>query len=346
MDPSFGVRLRSVRERQRIALSAIADQTKIKLSLLEALERDDVSEWPRGIFGRSHVRAYAQAVGLDPDAVVGEFLEVCPHGGDEIPAILEAAAQSGGAGSADRPPRARLGLLFDSAIDALHGFRHQRVRAAGGEHVQASAPAAATGKSPDTVPTAGPPADSKPEGPGSAATGVIVREEAHDERTTNIEGELTALAHLCARIGRAHELRDVVSVLEEAVALLDAVGLVLWLGDQKRSFLTPVLALGYSHSLIARLPRVPWDAANVVAAAVRSAETTIAGGSGAKTGAVAVPLVTAAGCVGALAVELPSPGERRTSVRAFASILTAQLAGFFGPMPRNRCATDGPSFPQ
>ena len=78
MDPSFGARLRSERERQQIALRTIADRTKIKLSLLEALERDDVSQWPRGIFRRSHVRAYALAIGLDPDAVVREFLEIHP----------------------------------------------------------------------------------------------------------------------------------------------------------------------------------------------------------------------------------------------------------------------------
>jgi hypothetical protein len=46
-----------------------------------------------------------------------------------------------------------------------------------------------------------------------------------------------------------------------------------------------------------------------------------------------VPVATAAGCVGVLAVELPSPGERRAFVCASASILTAQLAGFFGAVP-------------
>ena len=60
---SFGARLRQRRERQHIALSTIAEQTKIKLSLLEALERDDVSHWPSGIFRRAFIRAYAHAIG-------------------------------------------------------------------------------------------------------------------------------------------------------------------------------------------------------------------------------------------------------------------------------------------
>src|SRR5215510_16245689 len=114
MAPGFGVRLRSAREQHGIALSGIARQTKIKLSLLEALERDDVSQWPRGIFGRSHLRAYAQAIGLDPDKVVVEFLEVHPDPDEEIPAILE-VVQRGSAEPANRSPRTRIRFLFDSA---------------------------------------------------------------------------------------------------------------------------------------------------------------------------------------------------------------------------------------
>ena len=42
---------------------------KVSLPLLEGLEADDISRWPGGIFRRAFVRAYAEAVGLDPDAV-------------------------------------------------------------------------------------------------------------------------------------------------------------------------------------------------------------------------------------------------------------------------------------
>ena len=59
MTSSFGDRLRLQREQRQIALATIADQTKIKLSLLEALERDDLRHWPLGIFGRSYIRSYA-----------------------------------------------------------------------------------------------------------------------------------------------------------------------------------------------------------------------------------------------------------------------------------------------
>mgnify|MGYP001277014244 CR=1 FL=1 len=57
MSETFGTRLRLQREEQQIPLPTIAERTKIKLSLLEGLERDDVSRWPTGIFRRSYFRA-------------------------------------------------------------------------------------------------------------------------------------------------------------------------------------------------------------------------------------------------------------------------------------------------
>ena len=75
---AFGARLRHERERRQITLKAIADDTKISRSLLEALERDDVSRWPTGIFRRAFVRSYAEAIGLNADEIVREFTERFP----------------------------------------------------------------------------------------------------------------------------------------------------------------------------------------------------------------------------------------------------------------------------
>jgi helix-turn-helix protein len=78
-DPSFGTWLRGERERRGTPLKAISDQTKVSLPLLEALEVDDLSRWPSGIFRRAFVRSYASAIGLDPDAVMKRFeAEHCP----------------------------------------------------------------------------------------------------------------------------------------------------------------------------------------------------------------------------------------------------------------------------
>jgi cytoskeletal protein RodZ len=75
---SFGGRLRYERERRQINLRSIAETTKISVPLLEGLERDDVSRWPSGIFRKSFIRSYAEAIGLNPEPVVREFVERYP----------------------------------------------------------------------------------------------------------------------------------------------------------------------------------------------------------------------------------------------------------------------------
>ena len=69
----LGARLRAAREVQGVSLRDIAARTKISVGALEALERNDFSRLPGGIFGRAFVRAYALEIGVDPDAIVSEF---------------------------------------------------------------------------------------------------------------------------------------------------------------------------------------------------------------------------------------------------------------------------------
>lgn len=86
MPETLGTRLRNQRERRCISLASIAEQTKIHQPLLEELERDRIEHWPAGIFRRAFVRAYAGAIGLDPDDVVREFLALYP---DPVEAVAE-----------------------------------------------------------------------------------------------------------------------------------------------------------------------------------------------------------------------------------------------------------------
>jgi len=77
--PGFGPRLRAHREGRRITLGAVAESIKVKASLLEGLERDDVSGWPPGIYRRALVRQYAKAIGLPTEVVLEEFCELFPE---------------------------------------------------------------------------------------------------------------------------------------------------------------------------------------------------------------------------------------------------------------------------
>jgi cytoskeletal protein RodZ len=75
----FGGKLRDARERRGISLRQIANTTKISVGALEALERNDISRLPGGIFSRAFVRSYANEVGLDPDAMIQEFIAQFPN---------------------------------------------------------------------------------------------------------------------------------------------------------------------------------------------------------------------------------------------------------------------------
>jgi cytoskeleton protein RodZ len=75
----FGATLRDARTRRGVSLRQIANATKISVSVLEALERNDISRLPGGIFGRAFVRSYAIEVGLDPEAAIQDFIAQFPH---------------------------------------------------------------------------------------------------------------------------------------------------------------------------------------------------------------------------------------------------------------------------
>jgi hypothetical protein len=77
---TFVTRLRRERQRHGISLDDIATQHRIKVELLEAFEKNDLTDWPRGLYARAWVRAYAAAVGLDPADTVDEFCRLYLHG--------------------------------------------------------------------------------------------------------------------------------------------------------------------------------------------------------------------------------------------------------------------------
>ncbi|MGE3403655.1 MAG: helix-turn-helix domain-containing protein [Vicinamibacterales bacterium] len=93
-------RLRRRRERSGITLDAVARDTRIARDMLDAFEQNDVSGWPRGLYARAWVRAYASAIGHDPIDTVDEFCRLFPHGDRRaastmagIAAIVAAPAQ-------------------------------------------------------------------------------------------------------------------------------------------------------------------------------------------------------------------------------------------------------------
>jgi hypothetical protein len=127
MTTSFGAHLRSHRERRGIDLNTIAQSTKISLGILEGLERDDMSRWPSGIFRRAFIRAYATAVGLEPESTLREFLERFPDpkdGGSVWEAGRTRAVQRSSCGV---PSELRLTLADEGHVSVREGGRTHAV---------------------------------------------------------------------------------------------------------------------------------------------------------------------------------------------------------------------------
>jgi hypothetical protein len=74
---TFCAQLKHEREERGRTIADIAEATKVSTSLLESLERGDLSRWPKGIYRRSFFRSYVMAIGLQPDPLVNEFLDLC-----------------------------------------------------------------------------------------------------------------------------------------------------------------------------------------------------------------------------------------------------------------------------
>jgi hypothetical protein len=89
---AFVTRLRRHRTRNRVSIDEIATNLRIRTELLEGLEKNDLTGWPRGLQSRSWIRAYAAAVDLDPVDTVEEFCRLFPQGDRRVGATIQELA--------------------------------------------------------------------------------------------------------------------------------------------------------------------------------------------------------------------------------------------------------------
>jgi len=135
----FVGRLRRYRERSGISLAEIVAHTNIKRDLLEAFERNDLSRWPRGLYARAWIRAYASVVGLDPIDTVEEFCRLFPQGDrrgghliQDMSAIIghQSEYQDPRPANAERRRGPRVNMLPEPAwhIAAMHALQAWWIR--------------------------------------------------------------------------------------------------------------------------------------------------------------------------------------------------------------------------
>ena len=102
----------------------------------------------------------------------------------------------------------------------------------------------------------------------------------------------------------------------------------MWVSDPGGSSLRPVLAHGYSPQALARMPHVARSGDNAAAAAYRTGLLQIVlTRPGVSSGALAAPMLSPNGCIGALTAEIKNGGETSDGVQALAAIVASQLAG-------------------
>lgn len=71
----IGEFLKDAREAQGMTLEDVESATRIRRRYLEAIENGDFSQVPGEVQLRGFIRNYAAAVGLEPSAVIGRYLE-------------------------------------------------------------------------------------------------------------------------------------------------------------------------------------------------------------------------------------------------------------------------------
>jgi hypothetical protein len=158
---------------------------------------------------------------------------------------------------------------------------------------------------------------------------------------------LTAAAQVCTEFGRVRDFDDLAGLLGRAADVMEASGLVVWLGNTAGADLRPVLSHGYPPQTIARMPSVPKSANNAAAAAYRGGALQIVlSRPGSAAGAIVAPLLVADGCIGALSVEIRGGGETSDGIQALVGIFAAQLAGVLAGSVADASASDAPAVPE
>jgi len=121
----FGEHLRREREMRGVSLEEISTSTRISIRFLQAIESEELSKLPGGIFTRSFVRTYARYLGLDEERVLAD----CQLAGKQKPEVEIPRITISRARPDETAARTRIiGLVV--AVALLAGgyalFRHSR----------------------------------------------------------------------------------------------------------------------------------------------------------------------------------------------------------------------------
>jgi hypothetical protein len=176
----------------------------------------------------------------------------------------------------------------------------------------------------------GPERTSAPDQPGTPAPEHLSTRAPGGDALFAPSADLSGAADLCVDLGLVQNSGQLAALMARAATVLDAKGLVLWVSEAGGGVLRPTMAHGYSDRVLQRMGTLLADGDNVTSLAFRSRQPQVVRGSIDGQGALAVPLMTGAGCVGVLAavVQGAKPGDARFAI---ARIIAAQLSTLVAP---------------
>lgn len=151
--------------------------------------------------------------------------------------------------------------------------------------------------------------------------------------------DLAAAAALCSELSRVTSSAALPSLLARAAGILDARGLIVWMGAGDELF--PAAAHGYDTRMLARLAPIGRSTVNATATAWRTGRPGTVKGDGDSPGAIVAPMFNPTHCIGVFAAEVRHGREQDPSARAVTSMIAAQLATIVAAWPAPSAVAPG-----
>lgn len=150
--------------------------------------------------------------------------------------------------------------------------------------------------------------------------------------------DLAEAADLCIALSRVDTAAALPDMLARAAALLDAAGVIVWMGAGDELF--AATSHGYNPRVISQLGSIPRSADNATAAAWRAGALRTVPGDSMSNGAIVAPMFSPDACIGVLAAEVRHGREQDLSTQAVTMMVAAQLATVLAawPAPQTRTA--------
>ena len=116
--PSVGHALAQARLAAGLSVDEVSTSTRVRVPILQAIERDDFSRCGGDVYARGHIRSIAREVGLDPEEMIERYS--AEHGGPSAPVPVAPLYETGRIRSEPRRPNWTAAMV--AAIVAVVGF--------------------------------------------------------------------------------------------------------------------------------------------------------------------------------------------------------------------------------